>query len=340
MKIRILVWVMAIITSAHAQQTNILDKVQQAFEARQQATLAQYRKALGTSMEDAKKNGDLDKLLLLQAEQKRFDTEKTVPPPAEAQSEFLSASKAHYRAMASLLTQYVTALDDLVKKQVRAARIEEAKIFKTEKDRVSALLAEMQPLSPAKEADINPPEPPQPVKFKKWDVAKDYSDSENPSGAWSYGVMAGPSGHFVVFKNNVAQLRGVQEATWTDGGACVLRNSAEVIRYGINPGQVFMHPGPTGEYGVIRWTCTHLKNGQSERLSVKGMFGAGDSGKMDVGVFHNGKKLFSAANTPHAEPFSLDVKVQPKDTLDFAVGPGAAGWGCGSTPLDLTITSK
>jgi len=70
------------------------------------------------------------------------------------------------------------------------------------------------------------------------------------------------------------------------------------------------------------------------------MFGAGDSGKMDVGVFHNGKKLFSAANTPHAEPFSLDVKVQPKDTLDFAVGPGAAGWGCGSTPLDLTITSK
>jgi len=332
MKTTILVWVMAVVTTVHAQQTNILDKVQQAFEARQQATLAQYRKALGTIMEDAKKDGNLDKLLLLQAEQKRFDTEKTVPPPAEAQSEFLSASKAHYRAMASLLTQYVTALDDLVKKQVRAARIEEAKIFKTEKDRVAALLAEMQPLSPANEADINPPKPPQPVKSKKWDVAKDYSDSENPSGAWSYGVMAKPGASVVLFRNN--------GGAWTDGGANIWLNSAEISRYGVGPGQVSIHPAPNGDYGVIRWTCTHLKSGQSERLTVKGTFGAGDSGKMNVGVFHNGKKLFSVSNTPHDEPFSLDVKVQPKDTLDFTVSPGAAGWSCGNTPLDLSITSK
>jgi hypothetical protein len=242
--------------------------------------------------------------------------------------------------MTSLLTQYVTALDDLVKKQVRAARIEEARVFKDEKDRVSALLAEMQILSPAKEADITPPEPPQPVKSKKWDVTKDYSNSENPSGAWSYGVMAKPGGSFVLFKNNTMQLREVQEATWTDGGACILRNSAEFVRYGINPGQVSIHPGPAGEYGVIRWTCAHLKSGQSERLTVKGTFCAGDSGKMNVGVFHNGKKLFAVSNTPHDEPFSLDVKVQPKDTIDFTVSPGAAGWGCGSTPLNLTLTSK
>jgi hypothetical protein len=332
MKTIILVWVMAILTTVHAQQTNILDKVQQAFEVRQQATLAQYRKTLGAIMEDAKKDGDLDKLLLLQAEQKRFDAEKTVPPPAEAKAEFLSASKAHTRAMTSLLKQYVEALDDLVKKQVRAARIEEAKVFKAEKDRVSALLAEMQTLSPSKEADIPSREPPQPVKSKKWDVAKDFSNSENPSGAWSYGVLAKPGANLVLFRKNAG--------VWADGGANIWINNAEVSRYGIGPGQVSIHPGPNGEYGVIRWTCAHLKSGLSERLTVKGTFGAGDSGKMTVGIFHNGKKLFSVSNTPRDEPFSLDVKVQPKDTIDFTVSPGAAGWGCGNTPLDLLITSK
>jgi hypothetical protein len=170
------------------------------------------------------------------------------------------------------------------------------------------------------------------MQSKKWDVTKDFSNSLNPSGAWSYGVMAKPGGNFVLFKNN--------GTPWTNGGANIWMNSAGASRYGVGSGQASIHPGPNGEHGVIRWTCSHLKSGQSERLTVKGTFGAGDSGKMNVYVFHNGKKLFSVANTPHTEPFSLDVKVQPKDTLDFAVGAGAAGWSCGNTPLNLVISPK
>ena len=333
MKTMILVWGMAVATTLHAQKTNILDKVQQAFEVRQQAARTQYGKALGSILEDAKDDGDLDKFLILQAEQKRFDTEQTVLPPAESQAEFFPASKAHYRTVVSLLKHDVEALNDLIKKQVRAGQIEEAIVIKAEMDRVAALLAEMRTTLSGKESDTHPRVPPQPFKSKKWDVVQDFSNSGNPSGAWSYGVMANPDASFVLLRKN--------GDAWTDGGgANVWINNAEVTQYGIKPGQVSMHPGPTGEYGVIRWTCTHLKNGQTERLTVKGMFGAGDSGKMTVGVFHNGKKLFSVSNTPHDETFSLDVKIQPKDTLDFTVSPGAAGWDCGNTPLDLSITAR
>jgi len=319
-------------TLAIAQQTNVLDTVRQSFEMQQQAISAQYGKKLGAIMDDAKRAGDLDKLLMIQDEQKRFNTEKTVPLPADAKDVFLPASKAYYRTMADLLTRYVSTLDQLIKEQVRASKIEEAKALKAEKDSVSVLLADMQTKLPEKEISINPWARPHPAQ--EWNVVKDFNTSINPSGAWSYGWSSKLGSTFNILKNNN------NRTVWNDGAAQIWKNKERVVKYGINPGQVCIHPWNGNIHSIIRWTALHLKTGQSQTVTVDGVFGTGDSGRMSVYVLHNGEELFSVLNAAQAEKFSLQVKVGPSDTIDFVVGPGSAGHSYGSTPLDVTIKSK
>jgi hypothetical protein len=103
-------------------------------------------------MADLKKKGDLDNVLILQDEEKRFDAEKTVPVPKYAKDPFRPASDAYYRAMATLLAQYADALDGLIKKEVAADRIEEAKVIKREKDKADFMLADTPIKLPVKAA--------------------------------------------------------------------------------------------------------------------------------------------------------------------------------------------
>jgi hypothetical protein len=136
--------------SAVAQQTNTLDSLRQSYETKQRFILAQYGKGLDTTMADVKKKGDLDSVLILQAEQQRFGAEKTVPDPKDAKPQFSLASQAYYQAMVALLGQYAASLDTLIKKEVTADRIEQAKVVKTEKDKIDFMLADMQTKSHAK----------------------------------------------------------------------------------------------------------------------------------------------------------------------------------------------
>ncbi len=59
------------------------------------------------------------------------------------------------------------ALDQLIKKDVMASRIEEAKAAKAEKDKASSLLADMQSTISAKKEPVSPPEPRQLTPLKK-----------------------------------------------------------------------------------------------------------------------------------------------------------------------------
>jgi hypothetical protein len=340
MKRMIMALVIALGTIVEAQHTNIFDMIQESFGSREQAAIVQYGKELSVLLKDAKEDGDLDKFLILEAEKKRFDAEKTVPSPADAKAEFASLSKTHHKTMVYILTKYVTAIDDLIKNKVREGLIEDAKILKAEKERALSILTETKTLLSIKEEKNKVPNSSKPASKKEWDVTKEFSNSVNPSGAWSYGVIRKPGESFVLFKNNWTHLGEIQQPVWNDGGANVWINNSPNTKYGVAPGEVSIHPGPNGEYGVIRWTCIHLAENQTEKLTVKGAFGAGDVRNMNVSIFHNGKKLFAATNTPKEEPFSLEIKIQPKDTIDFAVSPGPQGWGCGNTPLKLVISSK
>lgn len=158
MKTMIVVLAMVIAVTARAQKTNALDTLRQSSELQEQVILTQYGKELDTIQGEFKSKGDLDNYLVLQAEQKRFEAEKTVPRSAEAQESFRSASKTYYKKRIVLLERYVQALDQLVKKEVMASRIEEAKAAKAEKDKVSSLLADMQSTISAKKEPVSPPE--------------------------------------------------------------------------------------------------------------------------------------------------------------------------------------
>jgi len=158
MKTMIVVMAMVIAVTARAQKTNALDTLRQSMEMQQLAGLTQYGKALDSILAEMKAKGDLDNYLVIQTEQKRFEAEKSVPQPTDAPESFRSASKAYYKKRVALLEHYVKALDQLIKKEVMASRIDEAKAAKAEKDQVSVLLADMQSTIPAKEEPVSPPE--------------------------------------------------------------------------------------------------------------------------------------------------------------------------------------
>jgi hypothetical protein len=142
--------IMAACTTVTAQQASTLDTFRQAYDKQQQLYLVQYGKTLDTILVSLKKKGDLDNVLILQSEQKRFEAEKTVPTPKDAKDLFRPASEAYYQAIITVQGQYVTALDGLIKKEVAADHIEEAKLVKAEKDKASALLTDLQTKLPAK----------------------------------------------------------------------------------------------------------------------------------------------------------------------------------------------
>ena len=150
MKTMMAVLVMTIAATAVAQQTNTLDTLRQAYDKKEQSTLVQYGKALNTTMVSLKKKGDLDNVLILQAEIKRFEAEKTVQNPKDTQDTVRPASEAYHRAMVAVLGQYVASLDGLIKKEVAADRIEEAKVVKAEKDKAAFILADMEMKLPVK----------------------------------------------------------------------------------------------------------------------------------------------------------------------------------------------
>jgi Concanavalin A-like lectin/glucanases superfamily len=135
--------------TAVGQQKSTVEMLQQAYQAKEQALLVQYGKGLDTNLDDLKKKGDLDNFLKVENEKKRFEKTKTVLPPSSANLPLRPVVLAYYRATTTLQEQYLKALDEQIKKEVIAGRIEAAKVLKAEKDKITLLLAENQALVPA-----------------------------------------------------------------------------------------------------------------------------------------------------------------------------------------------
>jgi hypothetical protein len=154
------VLMMLLVTTAMGQQKSALEMMQQAYQTKQQELLSQYSKGLGATLDELKNKGDLDNFLIVETEKKRFEKEMIVPTPSEAKGSFRPVTLAHYRALASLQDQYIKALDGLIKKEVIAGRIDEAKVLRAEKDKVSTSLSELQAILPAPaETIIEKPKP-------------------------------------------------------------------------------------------------------------------------------------------------------------------------------------
>lgn len=160
--------------SVMAGDTNALETLRQSFQKQEQALQDGYGKALASIMADLKKKGDLENVLILQDEQKRFDEEKTVPSLSAAKDSFRSATETYYKSMVVSLGQYRKVLDELIKQKVTADRIDEAKVVKAEKDKVEFMLADMQtqlpPPAVKKGSEPNDTPTPQNTGSRKIDI--------------------------------------------------------------------------------------------------------------------------------------------------------------------------
>jgi hypothetical protein len=100
--------------------------------------------------------------------------------------------------------------------------------------------------------------------------------------------------------------------------------------------QVAVHPGPHGEYSVVRWTAP-----AAERYVVEVTFQGLAHATTDAHVLHNGRPLFSARlnldNQPNTARHAVSLTLTPDETLDFVVGWGNGSYGSDSTALTVKI---
>ena len=174
-----------------------------------------------------------------------------------------------------------------------------------------------------------------------WDAASEFNDSANPdaanpSGVWSYGWKEALTGKFLLALTPFSDPPNV--SGWTSGSGfpliCHLSRSVPTA-VGVNPatfppGALCMHPGPNGEYAVLRFTAP-----ADGDYKVSGQFFALDDNETgtttDVWILQErreDRKLLregrilrqGKVDQFHEHDFPSSKK---GETLDFEVGYGA-----------------
>lgn len=168
-----------------------------------------------------------------------------------------------------------------------------------------------------------------------WDANADFSITNgNPNGVWSYGYYPNGAPPFKLFWHAGTGYAG--SPLWNnsnnDQPPIVWKNIGSP-RWGVQTGELSLHPGPSNEHTVVRWTSPITGT-----VDITGKFGAGDWASENYYIQKNvSEVLFAVYWTNEDGFFNLqDVPVTIGTTIDFIVG-GHYGWG--NTPLYATITS-
>jgi hypothetical protein len=186
-----------------------------------------------------------------------------------------------------------------------------------------------------------------PIPIPTADVAADFSATSNPNGVWRYG-WSSTLGSPLILSTSPRLRDGVN--TWpgdlaADGNPASYHNGTSgVLLVGggarFEPGQFGMHPGPGGEYAVVRYTAP-----ADGSAALAGAFSGQNIGtSSDVHVLLNGVSLFDAFVTDNGpgsvHQFTRMLMLNTGDTIDFAVGFGRNGTFFGdSTALAAVIGS-
>lgn len=183
------------------------------------------------------------------------------------------------------------------------------------------------PVVQAKIPPISPILPPQ-----SYDAVRDFS----PSGGrvWSYGYKTqitsalnryGPSAPIG------AGILWIGERFDPQGDPGIVCNSTGVVAsYGgvivHPPNMLNLHPGPSGEYSVLRWTAPDSGTYHLE-ADFQGL-NSNPGTTSNVVILHNNATIFSsningfgASSAQHFPPTEIDVAAG--DTIDFCVGWGS-----------------
>lgn len=177
-----------------------------------------------------------------------------------------------------------------------------------------------------------------------YDASTDFSITNgNPNGVWSYGYSTTLGGTYVADSFTVTPLTGLDGWTADLSGTknpSVMKNTtngalaASTARWA--PFQMTMHPGPTGEYSVLRFTApsTGLFN------FVAAFIGQDVVGTTtDVHVLKNNGVLWSSTVNGYLNTTSKSssVALAVGDTLDVAVGPNTGGYFFDTTGVEFTV---
>ncbi len=160
-----------------------------------------------------------------------------------------------------------------------------------------------------------------------YDAAGEFSNTQNPAGAWRYGYKVSAGSAFTKYPNS--------SAPWYDPAISDPYNLPTVGSP--SGGLVYLHPGPQGQQTVVRWTAP-----SSGSFTISGRFEgiAGGHATTDVHVIHNSTAVFDGYvnGLGSVVPYSVQRTVAAGDTIDFVVGDGGNAYWSDSTGLAATIT--
>ena len=104
------------------------------------------------------------------------------------------------------------------------------------------------------------------------------------------------------------------------------------------PRQVALHPGPRGQYSVVRWIAP-----VADRYDIAATFTGLFHATTDVHLFHNSRACFTSqlnlGGSPNSASHTSEMTLAKGDTIDFVVGWGNGSYGSDSTALTATIKS-
>jgi hypothetical protein len=183
-----------------------------------------------------------------------------------------------------------------------------------------------------------------------FDAAADFSATVNPDVRWTYGwseqlgsafvvdALAGKTDGLDYWSGPVAEPSPPGDfplVAHNGTGNVVI--AAHTVR--VEPGQLLLHPGPNGEYAVLRFT-TDVAGAYSFAVGFLGLDFVGPT-TTDVHVFVDGQSIFDGVVDRYGEgPTFHDVRMLPVGaTIDIAVGFGGNGFFYDSTAVDARVTA-
>jgi archaellum component FlaG (FlaF/FlaG flagellin family) len=178
--------------------------------------------------------------------------------------------------------------------------------------------------------------------FAVYDAASDFAITSNPNGAWSYGWSTGLTSSMTPYtaSSTIGSLNFWQANIAGDGNPTVSKNTSsstvQISSVTWDPGQMVMHPGPNGEYSIVRFTAP---TSQNYALSAN-FIGRDVITTTDVNVLVNGASVFSDSIFLFGDSssFSNNYFLNSGDTVDLRVGFGSNSYLNDSTGANLTMT--
>lgn len=162
-----------------------------------------------------------------------------------------------------------------------------------------------------------------------WYMDEQLNINHNPSGVWKFGTMNKDLTNFSIYTSKKYDNRFKSMLWQSDTQALISVNKTNKAVFGVNPGQLLLHPASNTNASVLRWTAP-----SDGTYNIKGDFSAGDKGIMLIGVLQSGNVIAEGKDSGVVE---YKKQLKTGDTIDFLVH---GGYSYGSTALDVVITKE